>query len=133
VEWRGDPREAHRRYLSSCDLSVIADTEEVEQDGEEVEQDGEEIEEDGEEVEQTFGEQESASLVESEDSVSSEFTRSLLNLPSASHTGSSDSLPSVGVTDSPQFPRSSGPPGTNSSSSAICSLLALVPQLCAFC
>lgn len=28
MEWRGDPREAHRRYLSTCDLSIISDAEE---------------------------------------------------------------------------------------------------------
>lgn len=29
VEWRGDPREPHKRYLSSWDLTVISDTDEV--------------------------------------------------------------------------------------------------------
>ena len=75
VEWRGDPREAHRRYLSSSDLSIISDAEEGD------------------------------SLVETE-SVSSEYTQSLLNLGSGP-TGSIESMQYAGTTDSPLVSKAS--------------------------
>lgn len=81
VEWRGDPREPHRRYLSSWDLSIISDAEEGD------------------------------SLVETESVVSSDYTRSLLNLASGPQVGSLDSLQSVGILDSPSMSRDTDTPG----------------------
>ena len=86
VEWRGDPREAHRNYTSLCDLSIISDAEEGD------------------------------SIVETE-SVSSEYTRSLLNIASVEQTGSVDSLPSAAIAEGST--RSHNLVGHNESQSSI--------------
>ncbi|XP_067932762.1 uncharacterized protein [Watersipora subatra] len=59
VEWRGDPRESHKRCFSALDLSIISDAEEGD------------------------------SLVETE-SISSDYTRSLLNIASEPSANSVD-------------------------------------------
>ena len=107
VEWRGDPREAHRRYLSSWDLSVISDTEEVESQA-----DADSTAEGADNSQSKVNiERDDNSAVHTEEesgSISSDYLQSLLNAASgAQQAGSLDSLQSVGVLDSPRISRNS--------------------------
>lgn len=107
VEWRGDPREAHRRYLSSWDLSVISDAEEAEHDPES----GDEGGDNSQPI--AIMEKVDNSPVQTEESasISSDYLQSLLNAASGQQGGSLDSLQSVGVLDSPLISRNSDSAG----------------------